>query len=57
MPYAVLENAYATIDEFEQKEVVDFVFCFSKKQEIANTLFDGLNVEKLSVDDFMELLK
>jgi len=29
----------------------------NKKQEIANTLFDGLTAEKLSVDDFMELLK
>lgn len=27
-----------------------------KKQEIANTLFDGLNAEKLTVEDFMELL-
>lgn len=29
----------------------------NKKQEIANTLFDGLNAEKLTVEDFMELLK
>lgn len=27
-----------------------------KKQKIANTLFDGLNAEKLTVEDFMELL-
>lgn len=28
-----------------------------KKQELANNLFDGLNAKKLSIDDFMELLK
>lgn len=28
-----------------------------KKQELANNLFDDLNAKKLSIDDFMELLK
>ena len=34
MPYKILENAYAALDETEQKEVVDFVlYLISRKQK------------------------
>ncbi len=34
MPYEILENAYAALDEMEQKEVVDFVmYLISRKQK------------------------
>ncbi len=26
MPYSVLENIYATLDEVEQKEIIDFAY-------------------------------
>jgi len=34
MPYAVLENAYSKLDEFEQKEAIDFIlYLVSRKQK------------------------
>lgn len=38
MPYAILENAYSTLTEIEQKEVVDFVmYLISKRQKKEET--------------------
>lgn len=38
MPYKILENAYAALDETEQKEVVDFVlYLISRKQKKQET--------------------
>lgn len=38
MPYTILENAYATLTEVEQREVVDFVmYLISRKQKQTET--------------------